>query len=132
MIFKTLLENSGLIGVLAHILPGYGIPVGILAFALPLITGFATGMELVAVGMVFPLLLALLPQGTHALPYVIIMMTANAIGQTHSPVHICMVVGNEYFGASLRRVIWISLIPQGFRLAAALLFAWALAVFLLR
>ncbi|MDH4264745.1 MAG: DUF401 family protein, partial [Deltaproteobacteria bacterium] len=132
MIFKTLLENSGLIGVLAHILPGYGIPVGILAFALPLITGLATGMELVAVGMVFPLLLGLLPQGTHALPYVIIMMTTNAIGQTHSPVHICMVVGNEYFGASLRRVIWMSLIPQGFRMAAALLFAWALALFLLR
>jgi len=132
MIFKTLLENSGLIGVLAHILPGYGIPVGILAFALPLISGLATGMELVAVGIVFPLLLGLLPQGTHALPYVIIMMTTNAIGQTHSPVHICMVVGNEYFGASLRRVIWMSLIPQGFRMAAALLFAWALALFLLR
>jgi hypothetical protein len=60
------------------------------------------------------------------------MMTANAIGQTHSPVHICMVVGNEYFGASLRRVIWMSLIPQGFRMAAALLFAWALAIFLPR
>jgi hypothetical protein len=43
-----------------------------------------------------------------------------------------MVVGNEYFGASLRRVVWMSLIPQGFRLAAALLFAWALAIFLPR
>lgn len=132
MIFKTLLENSGLIKILAHLLPGYGIPVGILAFALPLIISFATGMELVAVGMVYPLLLGLIPPGALALPYIIIMMTANAIGQTHSPVHICMVVGNEYFGASLRRVIWMSLIPQGFRLAAALLFAWALAIFLPR
>jgi integral membrane protein (TIGR00529 family) len=132
MIFKTLLENSGLIKILAHLLPGYGIPVGILAFALPLVISFATGMELVAVGMVYPLLLGLIPPGTLALPYIIIMMTANAIGQTHSPVHICMVVGNEYFGASLRRVIWMSLIPQGFRLAAALLFAWALAIFLPR
>ncbi len=51
------------------------------------------------------------------------------IGQTHSPVHICMVVGNEYFGASLGKVIQMSLVPQGFRLIATFLFAWALSLY---
>jgi hypothetical protein len=90
----------------------------------------ATGIELVAVGMVYPLLLGLVPQGSPGLPYILIMMTANAIGQTHSPVHICMVVGNEYFGARLGQVIQMSLVPQGFRLIATFLLAWALFIYL--
>jgi uncharacterized protein len=130
MIFKSSLENSGLVTVLAGLLPGYGIPPALLAFLLPLIISLATGIEIVAVGMAYPLILGLFPHGTPVLPYILIMMTANAIGQTYSPVHICMVVGNEYFGARLGKVIQMSLVPQGFRLIATFLFAWALSVYL--
>lgn len=130
MIFKTSLESSGLVKVLGELLPGYGIPPVLLAFILPLLISLATGIELVAVGMIYPLLLGLVPQGSPGLPYILIMMTANAIGQTHSPVHICMVVGNEYFGARLGKVIQMSLVPQGFRLIATFLLAWALFIYL--
>jgi len=66
------------------------------------------------------------------MPYILIMMTANAIGQTHSPVHICMVVGNEYFGAKLSRVLQMSVVPQGVRLLTTFLFAWLLYLYLPR
>jgi hypothetical protein len=89
-------------------------------------------MELVAVGMAYPMLVGLVPEGSSALPYILIMMTANAIGQTHSPVHICMVVGNEYFGAQMGKVVKMSIIPQGFRLIATFLFAWLLHLYLPR
>ncbi len=132
MIFKVALESSGLLKTLSQSLSGYGIPLVFLALALPLIIGTATGMELVAVGMAYPMLVGLVPEGSSALPYILIMMTANAIGQTHSPVHICMVVGNEYFGAQLGKVVKMSIIPQGFRLIATFFFAWLLYLYLPR
>jgi integral membrane protein (TIGR00529 family) len=132
MIFKVALESSGLLKVLARVLPGYGIPFSLLALGLPLIISTATGIELVAVGMVYPMVVGLVPPGSPAMPYILIMMTANAIGQTHSPVHICMVVGNEYFGASLGKVLRMSVVPQAFRLAAMILFAWLLHLYLPR
>ena len=132
MIFKVALENSGVLKTISQALPGYGIPLVFLALALPLIISTATGMELVAVGMAYPMLVGLIPQGSPTLPYILIMMTSNAIGQTHSPVHICMVVGNEYFGASLRKVVKMSIVPQGFRLVATFLFAWLLHLYLSR
>ncbi len=132
MIFKVALESSGLLKTLSQALPGYGIPLVFLALALPLIISTATGMELVAVGMAYPMLVGLVPEGSPALPYILIMMTANAIGQTHSPVHICMVVGNEYFGARLGKVVKMSIIPQGFRLIATFFFAWLLYLYLPR
>ena len=132
MIFKGALESSGLLKILAQEIPGYGIPLSLLALALPLIISTATGIELVAVGMVYPMVVGLVPPGSPAMPYILIMMTANAIGQTHSPVHICMVVGNEYFGAKLGKVVRMSIVPQGFRLAATFLFAWLLYLYLPR
>ena len=132
MIFKASLENSGFIKILADLLPGYGIPLAALAFVLPLVIGLATGMELVAVGMVYPLLLGLVPPGAPVIPYILIMMTANAIGQTHSPVHICMVVGNEYFEAGLGTVLRMNLVPQAFRLLIILLLARILSLYLPR
>jgi integral membrane protein (TIGR00529 family) len=132
MIFKVALENSGVLKTVSQALPGYGIPLVFLALALPLIISTATGMELVAVGMAYPMLVGLVPEGTSALPYILIMMTANAVGQTHSPVHICMVVGNEYFGANLGKVVRMSIVPQGFRLISTFLFAWLLYLYLPR
>ncbi len=132
MIFKVALENSGVLKNISQALPGYGIPLVFLALALPLIISTATGMELVAVGMAYPMLVGLIPEGSPALPYILIMMTSNAIGQTHSPVHICMVVGNEYFGAKLAKVVRMSIVPQGFRLVATFLFAWLLYLHLTR
>ena len=132
MIFKVALESSGLLKILSQALPGYGIPLVFLAFALPFVISTATGMELVAVGMVYSMLVGLVPEGSSPLPYILVMMTANAIGQTHSPVHICMVVGNEYFGAKLGKVVRMSIAPQGFRLVATFLFAWLLYLYLPR
>jgi integral membrane protein (TIGR00529 family) len=130
MIFKVALENSGLLKTVSQALPGYGIPLAFLALALPLAISTATGIELVAVGMAYPMLVGLVPEGSSAIPYILVMMTANAIGQTHSPVHICMVVGNEYFGARLGKVVQMSVLPQAFRLGATFLFAWLLYLYL--
>jgi uncharacterized protein len=129
MIFKTVLENTDIVKIIAATFTTYGIALEILVFTLPLFMGFLTGMELVGVGVLFPLLLGMIPEGRSVLPYLIVMMTANSTGQVFSPAHVCMVVGNEYFGVSLSRVIQMNLLPQLFRLIAASIFAWILYLF---
>lgn len=129
MVFKTVVEHSGLVRETAVLFTGMGIPLVLLTVALPLAVGVATGLEMAVVAMAFPLLVGMVPAGTPALPYILVMMVANAVGATLSPAHICMAAGNEYYGASLGRVVWLNLPPMLFRLVATLLFAWALAIY---
>jgi uncharacterized protein len=129
MIFKTVLENTDVVKIVGATFTTYGISLEILAFALPLVVAAFSGLEVVGVGVLFPLLLGMIPEGRSAIPYLIVMMTANSAGQLISPAHVCMVAGNEYYGASLSRVSRMNLLPQLFRLVAASLFAWILYLF---
>ena len=129
MVFKTAVDHSGLVGGIAAAFTGYGIPVVALAIGLPIIVGAATGLEVAVVGIVFPIMLGLIPQGSPVIPYVLVMMISNSVGSTLSPVHICMVAGNDYFGARLGRVMRLSVPPQLFRMSAGIAMAWALATY---
>jgi uncharacterized protein len=129
MVFKTAVDHSGMVGIVAGALTGYGIPIVALAIALPMLVGAATGLEVAVVGIVFPIMMGLIPQGTPVMPYLLVMMLSNAVGSTLSPVHICMVAGNEYFGASLGKVVRLGIPPQLFRISTGCAMAWATAVY---
>ena len=130
MILKTVVEQGGVAKALAALLAGYGLPIAPLAFALPAVVGLVTGLETAVVAITFPLLLGMIPSGVPVLPYVLVMMIGNAVGSTLSPVHVCMVAGNEYYGARLGQVVRIHLAPQSFRVAGTVAFAWALMRYL--
>lgn len=125
MIFKTAVERSGVVGGLAEILSGYGVPPALLVGVLPMILGIATGLEVAVVAIGYPLLVGLIPAGEPMMPYILVMMVSNAVGATLSPAHLCMAAGNEYFKASLAGVIRWNLFPQGFRYLATVAFALA-------
>lgn len=125
MIFKTAVERSGVVGGLAEILSGYGVPPALLVGVLPMILGIATGLEVAVVAIGYPLLVGLIPAGEPMIPYILVMMVSNAVGATLSPAHLCMAAGNEYFKASLAGVIRWNLFPQGFRYLATVAFALA-------
>lgn len=129
MVFKTVVEHSGLVPTMAAAFTGYGIPPALLAFLLPMAVGMATGMETAVVALAFPLLVGLVPAGIAGMPYILVMMIANAVGSCLSPAHTCMAAGNEYYGANYGRVVQISLAPYLFRLALMLAFAWTLAIY---
>lgn len=130
MIFKTVVESTGVVQAVATILTGEGASLTVLALVLPFAVGLATGLELVAVGIVFPLLTALVPSGASPIPFIIVMMISNGIAQTLSPAHVCMIAGNEYFGVGLWRVVRLNAAPMIFRLGAGALFAWTVGTFL--
>lgn len=130
MIFKTVVDHSGLVKASALFFTDYGVPLPLLVVVLPMAIGLATGVETAVVAMAFPLLVGMVPEGVPALPFILLMMVSGAAGSLLSPAHICMAAGNEYYGAQLGGVVRRNILPQLFRLTGTMLLSWGLATYL--
>jgi hypothetical protein len=83
------------------------VPVVLMAAALPFIAGMVMGLAVGFVGTTFPLLLPLVlaAEGAGPLPaYVALAYAFGHMGQMLSPMHLCHVVSNRYFGAGFAGV----------------------------
>ncbi|MBN2050553.1 MAG: DUF401 family protein, partial [Spirochaetales bacterium] len=81
-----------------------GIPVLTMVLIIPFIAGFTTGIALGMVGAAFPIVIHLAgadPTTAQLLSTAILAYAAGHIGQLVSPVHVCLIVTNEYFETSL-------------------------------
>jgi uncharacterized protein len=83
-----------------------GVPIVAVIMLIPFISGAVTGIAVGYVGASFPLVFALL--GDHPPFHILVATTSLAyacgnIGMMLSPVHICLIVTNEYFKAPLSR-----------------------------
>ena len=126
MMFKAVLEQSGGVEVLRDEFTAWNIPLIAVICALPFAAGLVVGIAIGYVGTSFPLVIALLATIPEAdrLPYYCLAYSFGYIGMMLSPVHLCLVLTNEYFGSSLLRV-YRYLIPLclSMILASLLLFA---------
>jgi hypothetical protein len=93
-------------------------------FAVPFVVGFLTGITSAYIGVGFPVVLPLL--GVGDLTYRAGMLMAFAggfMGVMASPVHLCLVLTNDYFRASLPRTLLLLAIP----IILTSIVSWALA-----
>lgn len=99
MLLKELMDGSGAVRNLGEFFISTGIPVMLLLFILPFISGFLTGVTVGSVGSTFPMILHLL----HGSPVGAISFAfASAfLGVLLSPVHVCLVLTREYFNADI-------------------------------
>jgi len=103
MVFSRVLEDSGTAQALVDYLVGSGLPIWILAVALPLTIGFLTGTSMASVGIGFPVLVPLL--SAHQLPMAIVVIyTAGALAYFVSPLHLCQVLSVQYFKETVPRL----------------------------
>lgn len=99
--FKEVLEVSGslnLIGIFFQETGFTPLPIFIL---LPLITGLLTGISQAYVGITFPLLKMLLPEGANILSWYSTAYLAGFMGVMLSPVHLCLILTKDYFKTKL-------------------------------
>ncbi|NIA14504.1 MAG: DUF401 family protein [Nitrospiraceae bacterium] len=126
MMFKAVLEQSGAVEILRDEFAAWNIPLIVIVCALPLAAGLVVGIAIGYVGASFPLVIALLATIPEAdrLPYYCLAYSFGYAGMMLSPVHLCLVLTNEYFNASLLRV-YRYLIPLclSIMLGSLLLFA---------
>ncbi|MFH1465693.1 MAG: DUF401 family protein [Pseudomonadota bacterium] len=102
MVFQAALDQLGLAPRIAAELDTHHIPVLGVIVALPYLAGAATGLAVGFVGTSFPIVLPLAAtlagDGGSILPYAAMAYAFGHLGQLSSPIHLCMVVSNRWFG----------------------------------
>uniref|UniRef100_A0A7C4EXQ2 DUF401 family protein n=1 Tax=Desulfomonile tiedjei TaxID=2358 RepID=A0A7C4EXQ2_9BACT len=109
MSFKGILTESKVIEALKDELADYNIPSLAIVAILPFVAGMVTGIAMGFVGAAFPLVVSLVPHGASPYPYCLLAYGFGFVGMMLSPVHLCMLVNNEYFHANLMggyRYLW--------------------------
>ncbi|MBA7630307.1 hypothetical protein ES703_37828 [subsurface metagenome] len=108
----------------------FGIPLTAVMALIPLISGMAMGLFVGVVGASFPIVLSLIGQDPalgRLLSVTVLSYSFGFMGTMLSPVHVCLVVTNEYFKTQLLHTM-ISLIkPVSVFLLGALLFSLGIA-----
>jgi len=108
MVFKRVLENSGAVEELPAAFLSYNIPPILPVLVVPFIVGLLTGITNAGVGVTFPVFLTFL-KGDFGL--VAVAYTAIMSGVFLSPVHLCLVVTREYFGADPGKIYRLIIPP---------------------
>ncbi len=99
--FKEVLEVSGALSEIGNYFRQTGMTPLPIFTLLPFITGLLTGISQAYVGITFPLLKILLPEGLNPLPWFSTAYLAGFMGVMLSPVHLCLILTKDYFKANL-------------------------------
>jgi len=113
LIFKGILEDSRAIEAISNELLMLKVPLLLIAVILPFLVGLITGITIAFVGVTFPILIPLigsLGETDFMLPYVMLAMVCGFSGVLLSPLHLCLILSNEYFKTSrgaVYRHLWL-------------------------
>jgi hypothetical protein len=112
LVFKGVLLDSRAVEAVSAELMDWQVPLVAIAVVLPLIVGLVVGITIAFVGSAFPILISLIAayQATdQTLAYLMLAMTGGFVGVLLSPLHLCLVLSNQYFKAdpmAVYRRIW--------------------------
>ena len=104
--FKKALQVTGAINLLPEIFPhSNSMAVYSILILLPLISGLLTGITIAYVGISFPILSSYFITGNVVnMPLETLAYISGFIGVLLSPVHLCLLLTNEYFKSNLMKV----------------------------
>jgi len=91
-----------------------GVPESLFILLIPFVSGLAIGINVGTIGASFPVVMTMIgskPSLSLLLPTTVLAYVAEFIGQLLSPVHVCLVVSNQYFKTSLLRSLRGLLVP---------------------
>jgi integral membrane protein (TIGR00529 family) len=118
-------DGTPLVAKFSAELASYGIPVMIMVMLIPFISGLATGIGAGYVGASFPIVLRLLgvnPGFSAILSTLVLAQGFGMAGMLLSPVHVCLLVSNEYFGTKLGPTLSKLIKPAMIVIGSAILF----------
>jgi hypothetical protein len=104
LVFKGVLEQSGAVLQISQEMLRWHIPLVTISIILPMLVGGIAGITIAFVGATFPILVSLIQamQQTHLmLPYMMLAMASGFVGVLISPLHLCLLLSNEYFDTTL-------------------------------
>ena len=107
LIFKGILEDSQAVEAVSRELIRLHVPLMLIAVILPFLVALITGITIAFVGVTFPILIPLvhsLGETGFMLPYVMLAMVCGFSGVLLSPLHLCLILSNEYFKTTMGAV----------------------------
>lgn len=120
MIFAALVGELPVIPRLLGGITGLGIP--LLPFiVMPPLLGFVTANPIAGVGISFPLLMPLIPAGGNQVAYLALMYGLTFQAYLMSPLHMCMIMTNRYYGVTAGQAYRYSLPVAAVNVAGVLL-----------
>lgn len=119
MIFQETLRITGALDGVSHFFAASGLPTPVIITVIPFLAGVMTGLTVAFVGITFPILMPLMGGDIPSLGLLSLAFGSGFAGVMLSPVHLCLVLTREYFGADMARVYRRLWIPQALVLAAA-------------
>ena len=122
LMFKGILEDSGAVGQISQDMLNRHIALMPISMILPFVVGVVSGITIAFVGATFPILISLIQgmgQSHLMLPYMMLALTSGFMGVLLSPLHLCLLLSNEYFETSLVPVYRHMRIPLVVLLATA-------------
>jgi len=111
MIFKKILEVSGMLTIISELFNHLGTSYLFTLFFIPFVIGILTGISLVPVAVSFPLLLPIIGVEHPNLSYAMLAYTGGAAGYLLSPLHLCLVTTVNYFKADFAKVYKMIILP---------------------
>lgn len=123
LIFKTMLEDSGAVAQMSQEMLDRHIPLMPVCIVLPFLVGVVGGITIAFVGATFPILIALISSlnQTHLMvPYLMLALAAGFAGVLLSPLHLCLLLSNEYFKTSMMPVYRHMFVPVSVVLIAGI------------
>ena len=103
-VFKGAMEQSGAAVEIGELLIHLDVPLVWVALLLPMLVGLITGLNFAFVAVSFPVLVTLIgAMGAqdHLLSLALLAFASGSFGTFVSPLHLCLILSNEYFGVSL-------------------------------
>jgi hypothetical protein len=107
MVFKFMLDSSGMLPLAGREMARSGIPVTVAVAGLPFLAGLVTGLALGFTGTSFPLVVGLMAADGSTLTPMSTLVLAYGFGHSGmmlSPIHLCLLVTRDYFRSSFANV----------------------------
>lgn len=122
LVFKGILEDAHAVEAISRELLAMKIPLMPITVILPFLVGMVVGITIAFVGTTFPILISLIHGfgETHGiLGYMMLALVSGFVGVLLSPLHLCLLLSNEYFGTSLIKVLRLVARPCAVLLACS-------------
>ena len=135
LIFKGMLEDSHAVEAISLEFTEFSVPLILITVALPFIVGGITGITIAFVGSAFPIIVPLVyssGEGSFILAYVMLALISGLVGVLLSPLHLCLVLSNQYFGAAVGRVYRHLILPCMLFFATGLVYFFIVRWMILR
>jgi hypothetical protein len=125
LIFKGMLEDSHAVEAISGELLALEVPLVPITMVLCFLVGGVTGITIAFVGTTFPIVISLVNsfgESQFMLAYMMLGLASGFAGVLLSPLHLCLLLSNEYFDTGLGRVYPHLVLPCGVLLAASWLY----------